>query len=285
MTADNPEPRRRPTARRVIAAVAIGAVILIVAGIIVLVGTSSTARDQLEPPGPGSATPGPVGIAGKWNLVWDDEFTGTRLDPTKWSTGWFGSGVTAPVNPSDELAAYAPGQVAVRDGALELSVASGPVTVGATTYPDVTGMVTSIGHFDFTYGVVEARVYLPATDGGIANWPAFWTDGAGPWPTTGEMDVIEGSHGRATYHFHSPAGSPGGIVGRPMTGWHVVAARWDRGRVTYVYDGRPVGTITEGITGSPMSIILDYAVRAIEPQRRLVPATMRVDYVRVWQSG
>lgn len=285
MTTRNRGTRQHSSSRRVLAALAIGAVILLVTGIIVMVGTSSTARNQLEAPGGSAAAPSPVGIPGKWNLVWADEFSGTALDPNKWSTGWYGSGVTAPVNPGAESAAYSPGQVAVRDGTLELSVSPGPVTVGTTTYPYVTGMVTTIGHFTFTHGVVEARIYLPASAGGIANWPAFWTDGSGAWPTTGEMDVIEGVSGRATYHFHSPAGSPGGVTSRPMTGWHVVAARWEKGRVTYLYDGRPVGTITQGITGSPMSIILDYAVHATDHQHRLVPATMRVDYVRVWQAA
>src|SRR6185437_5650008 len=36
---------------------------------------------------------------GSWTLVFDDEFTGTSLDTTKWQPGWFGSsGITPPVN-------------------------------------------------------------------------------------------------------------------------------------------------------------------------------------------
>ena len=40
----------------------------------------------------------PTGVRGDWKLTFDDEFDGTSLDTARWSTGWYGSGITPPVN-------------------------------------------------------------------------------------------------------------------------------------------------------------------------------------------
>ncbi len=227
-----------------------------------------------------SASPSPVGVPGNWHLTWSDEFNGSALDTTKWSTGWFGSGVTGPVN-SYEQECYDPSQVSVADGDLNLAAIAKPQTVHGTTYPVTSGMVTTMGKFTFTYGVVEARIYLPGTNGQIDDWPAFWADGTGAWPMTGELDVMEGLGGSAAYHFHSPAGGPGASVSGNFTGWHTYAADWQPGVVTYYYDGKQVGQITTGITSSPMYLILNEAVGGAGSPI-VTPATMRVDYVRVW---
>ena len=53
-----------------------------------------------------STTPQPLGQPpGDWNLIFSDEFNGTALDSTKWTPGWFGTGITGPVN-AEELACY-----------------------------------------------------------------------------------------------------------------------------------------------------------------------------------
>ena len=68
-------------------------------------------------------------------------------------------------------------------------------------------MVTSYGTFNFTYGYMEARIWLPGS-ARIADWPAFWADGQN-WPTDGEIDVLEGLSGQACVHFHNSAGGAG----------------------------------------------------------------------------
>ena len=49
-----------------------------------------------------------------------------------------------------------------------------------------------------------AVITLPCTAAGqIENWPAFWLDGTtGTWPAHGEIDVMEGLHGHAAWHYH-----------------------------------------------------------------------------------
>ncbi|MFD5812826.1 family 16 glycosylhydrolase [Streptomyces sp. NPDC127038] len=226
----------------------------------------------------------PVGIPGTWHQVFGDEFNGGSLDTSKWNANWFGCAtcVTKPPN-SAEGSAYSPSQVSVGDGSLHLKLAQQPTTVGGKTYPYVSGLVTSNGKAQFTYGAFEARIHTPSSGSQMANWPSFWADGQN-WPTDGELDVLEGLGGSACYHFHSTAGGPGGCAsGTYSGGWHTFGADWKQGSVTYYYDGKQVGQITSGITSAPMYLILNNAVNPSHSGTNVAPADMQVDYVRVWQ--
>ncbi len=66
-------------------------------------------------------------------------------------------------------------------------------------------------------------------------------------------------------------------------GWHTFAADWAPGSVTYYYDGIRLWRDVSGITSAPMYLILDLAVSSTVTPPATVPATMRVDYVRVWK--
>ena len=226
-------------------------------------------------------SPLPVGApAGNWNLAFDSEFNGTSLDTTQWSTGWFGSGVTKGVN-SLETECMDPAQVSVSNGALNLAAIAKPESCGGATQPYTSGMVTTNGLFNFTYGYMEARIWLPGSTS-VVDWPAFWADGQN-WPTTGEIDVMEGLGGPVQAHFHYTGGSLGPLtgVGNFTGGWHTFAADWEPGSVTFYYDGVSIGSFTSGITSAPMYLILDMAISGASPA--VAPATMKVDYVRVWQ--
>jgi beta-glucanase (GH16 family) len=214
--------------------------------------------------------------------VFGDEFNGTSLDTSKWNPNWLGCATctTPPVN-SSEQDAYAPSQVSVGGGSLHLNMVQQSTTVGGKTYPYRSGLVESNGKAQFTYGAFEARIYLPASGTGVANWPAFWTDGQS-WPTDGEMDVMEGLEGDACYHFHSPSGGPGGCASGNYSGWHTYGADWEPGSVTYYYDGKEVGQITTGITSAPQYLILNNGLNSSDATP-VAPSDMQVDYVRVWQ--
>jgi Glycosyl hydrolases family 16 len=234
---------------------------------------------------PTSTTPEPTGISGNWKLALDSEFTGSSL-PAPWSTGWFGSGMTAPVN-SSEQDCYSPNNVTFPgDGSLHLAVTATSSSCGGATKPYTGAMITtdpadrSSGGFQYTYGVMEARVYVPAAGTQIANWPAVWTDGQS-WPNDGEDDLMEGLSGQACWHFHDPLGGPGGCSTTVKPGWHTFASDWQPGSVTYYYDGTEVGSITSGITTAPQYILLDDTVAS---GGALTADSMQVQYVRVWQS-
>lgn len=230
---------------------------------------------------PHTAQPRPLGPAGDWRMIFSDDFTAAELDTTKWSTGWFGSGVTGPIQP-DEQACYDPDHVRILpENQLALELTHKPQKCAGRTRPWSTGLISTNGKFQFTYGAIEARIFLPADEKGVPeNWPGFWTNGQ-DWPHDGENDIVESLDGDVGPHFHSAQGDPGFVVPGSWGGWHTFGSVWEPGRVTYYYDGHPVGAITTGITGSPMYVILGYGPSTGRPS---VPATMLVDYVRVWQK-
>jgi hypothetical protein len=239
------------------------------------------APSNLTPPPPGP--PGPPGDPSSWHSVFDDEFNDSNLDTQNWSTGWYGSGVTAPVN-SEELECYDPSQVVEANGELDLNLIAQSESCGGQTRPYTSGLISTAGTFNFTYGFVEVRAWLPGGST-VSDWPALWTDGQS-WPADGELDLAEGLGGLACWHFHDSQGAPGGCEpGSASTGgWHTFGADWEPGSVTYYYDGNVVGSVTSGVTGSPMYLILDLAVDSEYGGPIQAPATLRVDYVRVWQQ-
>ena len=239
--------------------------------------TAPPATTIAPPPAPDAAPPPSAGT------LFDDEFDGGSLDLSKWQPNWLGAGndsVTPPVN-GEEASCYDPSQVSVSGGYLHLKAEARSCTANGKTYSYASGLVNSRSHFTFTHGHLEARVFVPG-NGSAENWPAFWADGTGTWPSTGELDVMEGLHGGDCYHFHSPSGGPGGCAQlSPASGWHTFAADWRSGSVTYFYDGQQVGQVTQGITDAPMFLILNLGLSSSISPPVNAPSEMLVDYVRV----
>lgn len=235
--------------------------------------------------------PQPLGIAGDWKYVLDDEFNARTLDTSIWQAGWYGTGVTGAPNVLEDDCYSSADVTFPGDGSMHLAVTAQPSTCHGRTYPYTGALVSTNprdgrkhGGFQYTYGVLEARIYVPGLHGKVADWPAFWSDGY-RWPNDGEDDVMEGIGGSICFHFHSlhfaPHG-PGGCTSEFRPGWHTFASDWEPGKVSYYYDGHLVGTVTQGITGKPMFIVIDDTVwRRHKSLTR--PATLRVGYIRVWQ--
>ena len=194
--------------------------------------------------------------------------------------------MTDPVN-SAEDDCYNANNVVASGSALDLKVTDQSSTCRGRTYPYTGSLISTNPNgknagFLYTYGVVEARVYVPAAaNGKIANWPAVWADTT-PSETYGEDDLFEGLVGHACYHFHNSAEGPGNCDMTLTPGWHTFASDWQPGSITYYYDGTNVGSITSGISNNPMYIILDNTVSA-DNLNIAGPSTMRIQYVRVWQ--
>jgi beta-glucanase (GH16 family) len=236
------------------------------------------------------AGPSPSGIPGSWKLVLNSEFDGRQL-PADWHTGWFGSGVTPPVNRGGERDCYSPKNVTFPgDGTMHLNVTAQRSSCDGVTRRYTGAMVTTDlksgggkPGFEYTYGVLQARVYIPADGARIADWPAVWADGQN-WPTDGEDDVVEGLDGAACFHFDDPLGRMGGCDHSLTPGWHTFASDWRPGSVTYYYDGALVGAVSAGVTSAPMYVALDNTV-STHGANVTAADSLRVQYVRVWQRG
>ncbi|MBR1931407.1 MAG: family 16 glycosylhydrolase [Lachnospiraceae bacterium] len=172
-----------------------------------------------------------------------------------------------------------------------------------------------------TYGRVEARIKLPAGDG---IWPAFWmlpTDQTayGAWAASGEIDIME-VRGRlprvvnGTLHYGGPY--PGNTytnesyelpAENDVTDYHVYAVEWEPEEIRWFVDdicyfkmsseewycksGGEVKDVSDAAPFDvPFNIILNVAVGGnFDPEADMsgtvFPATMEVDYVRVYQQA
>ncbi len=213
-------------------------------------------------------------ISGFTKLSFDDEFSGHTLNTTVWAPVWFHN------DNGQNGTRMLRSNVSVSGGMLNLDLrrASGAL-VSTNPYDGIHGHKG----FQFRYGYVQARIYIPAAGTQIANWPAFWTDGQN-WPRDGEIDIMEGLDGYAAFHFHYPGGAPGHTVRGHYAGWHTFAANWEPGQITFYYDGIKVGQITKDITSAPMYLLIENSGgRWGGPRRR--PTVMKVAWVRVAVVG
>ena len=216
-------------------------------------------------------------------MIFDDEFNGSSLNTGYWSSGLWG--MNGPVG-SYDLDCHQPSQVTEGGGELDLNAIAQTSTCttasGTVTEPYDSGIVSTNGTFQFAYGVIEARAWLPGSSV-VTDWPGIWA--VAQQANGGELDVMEGLSGQACWHYHNPYGDRPGACppGKWTGGWHTFAADWEPGKVTWYYDGVPVGSDTNGIATSPEYLVLDILVDKTYGGPIQTPATLRLDYVRVWQ--
>jgi hypothetical protein len=215
-----------------------------------------------------AATAGPPGNPATWNLVFDDEFNGSSLDTTKWSTSWFNGGQMNNTSTS-------PANVAVAGGNLILTLSSATVGALVSTNP---GGGASTG-FQFTYGYTEARILFSGSSSTCNDWPAFWTDGQS-WPQDGEIDIAEGL-GTLTSNYHSNAGASNSntVPGSWCGSWHTYGVDREPGINTIYWDGQIIRSYATDDNGAPQYLIFNIGSGE---GSYVAGDTLQVDYVHVW---
>ncbi len=240
---------------------------------------------------------------GEWTMTFHDEFSqadGTPPDPTRWEHdigGRWGNGAEAQFYTDRITNAY------IQDGALQITARR--EYYGGNAY--TSARLTTFGVFSQQYGRFEARIRIPT---GKGIWPAFWLlgdniDQAG-WPACGEIDIMEHINFEpnvvSTLHFPGASGRDASIgkdYYSPWTndfsdGFHVYAMEWQPDEIRFYVDGALTQVVRrdnlrpgqQWVFDHPFYIILNVAVGGQWPgyptARTVFPATMSVDYVRVY---
>ena len=255
---------------------------------------------------------------GAWIQLWSDEFdgpAGAGIDTTKWRHD-VGDGCAAGICGwgNDEKEYYTDAREnAALNGYGQLMVVARRAPAGLTCHYGpcryTSAKITTRGKMHIPPGRVEARIKLPAGQG---LWPAFWMLGSGfpatPWPQCGELDVMEnrGSQPSTTssavhgpgYSGNTPFVHASSLTqGSGADGFHTFAVEWDSLRVRFVVDGMEHYVVARGdverfgrwVFDQPFFVILNLAVGGTfdgDPKSGAIfPATMLVDYVRVYRAG
>ena len=242
-----------------------------------------------------------------YELVWNDEFNeGSVLNSADWrhevqKSGWV----------NNELQNYVNGSA---DGKRVTEVADGRLYIHCFKGSDgkiYSGRVYAHESEGWKYGIIEARIKLPK---GKGTWPAFWMMpcnndfGANPWPKCGEIDIMEevgvnpnrtssSLHTESYNHVMNTQKTAERLTAGAEDGFHVYRLEWAEDHITTYVDGEKLLTFNNDGKGNvstwpfnkPFYVILNLAwggswggMNGVD--EAALPATMEVDYVRVFQK-
>ncbi|SDT29027.1 Beta-glucanase, GH16 family [Streptomyces sp. TLI_053] len=254
---------------------------------------AGAALPEGAPPLPASAAP--------WHLAFDDRFTGTGLDRSKWTTcyDWNDHGCTNAGNGEDQW--YQPGQVRAGGGLLTLTAQRRTAAgTDGRSHPWVSGMVSTgrdswnaPPRHTFTYGYFSAAIKVPKDPHGF--FPAFWLIPAESRGTPPELDIAEfpntDQYAQMYLHWRAEDGSDqhvGQSAGPAdfSAGFHVFAVDWQPDAVTWYVDGTPWFKVSDParIPDVAMELVVNLAVGYLEsPPAGTDSAALQVEWVQVWQ--
>ncbi len=254
---------------------------LTLASCALLAGTFAAPSVQADPPQ----------IDGvNWRVVFEDDFEGDTLDPTKWSIGYpWGNG-----HQHNHGAWCVEEQVTVEDGKLVITGLNQRHPDAPEDLPYTSGLITTFDTLHLTGGYIEGSFKMPAGDG---VWPAFWTlNTAGGWPP--ELDILEVPHEPTRYfvntHWRGDGRnrSSGRWIDTPnlTESFNTFGVLWNTEGFTYYFNGRAVKTVNNPSAIEQcrnMYILINLAMGGWGGEVTEGPdyvARYECDWVRVWQT-
>lgn len=228
-----------------------------------------------------------------WEITFYDGFTDPMLDMTKWNTGLPWGSANNAANGESQM--YAGEAVSQRNGKLEIHAVKPTVPVEHWThdfFSYISGMVTTVGKYQFKYGYVEARIKMPQ---GKGIWPAFWLlpgDPYGTWPP--EIDIVE-FHGdklkKVFMSYHYDPGSGPEHIANELNGkdfslnYYTFGMNWQPDKIEWFINNKRVFSTTQSISTHEMYILINIAVGGYWPgypdDTTPFPQKMLIDWVRV----
>jgi beta-glucanase (GH16 family) len=255
-----------------------------------------------------------------WVCTFDDEFSGSTLDTSAWtpqltSTSDFTTG------PAAAQVCYVDSakNIAVADGYLRLTVRKepAPFTCGGSK-PFVTqytsGEVTTYYGFNQQYGKFAVRAKLPQSSAkGLQETLWLWPMDAtkyGPWPSSGEIDFAEfysqyhDLNVPYVHYVYVPSTADAATHRNTVTTYDCkihasefnrYAVLWLPGHIIIRVNGHDclvdrysaAGMAPPAPFNQPFFIALTQALgvaeNAFDQTQTQLPATLQIDYVRVWK--
>ncbi|MDO5462065.1 MAG: glycoside hydrolase family 16 protein [bacterium] len=250
---------------------------------------------------------------GAEQLVWREEFNGSKLNTTYWTPEInFVRNVEAV-----QIYTNRPKNLMLRGGHLILT-AHNEYFESTNWKPEskhwwesrkaanyTSGSINSKGKLQFRYGRVEIRAKI---EHGRGVWPALWLigDNPGGWPSCGEIDILEfvsqnPKTVHATLHYTkngkythptNPYQAKKAIAGD----WHIYGMNWTPEKLELTFDGDVIFThqldqatqndgknpFRDGVYHFIINLALDGWAEA--PVAADYPRAFTVDYVRLYQD-
>ena len=249
------------------------------------------------------------GFLRTWKCTFVDDFDGSSLDPGKWIAQ---TTAASAFTTGKDCYVDSPNNVSVADGMLNLTVRreSAPFTCakpGGAFSTDVTaGSVSTYNRFAQAYGRFEIRAAFP--DAKVAGLhSALWLYPTAPveaWPASGEIDIAEFYSkypDRAIPFLHywpskydANMTNNNCLVSNPSA-FHSYVLEWSGSSIVIKFDGKtwltnnrwsPYGKRKPYPFNSPFLVALTQGLGATGNEYLVgstpLPATMKIDYVRVW---